>query len=130
MSKITLIKNKICPYARKAAIVLTEKSSEFIQVEVELHNKSQFFKESYAKAIGKNPGKDGLVPIIVDEDVTFTESQPIVWYVAEKYKNEGNNVIPEDHIERFKMRLFIEEFAKKLVSLQSKYFSWTKKTEE
>ena len=74
MNQITMVTNKICPYARKANIALREKTSDFKVVEVELQNKSEYFKETYAKAIGKNAGKDGLVPIIFDEGVILSES--------------------------------------------------------
>ena len=130
MNKITNITNKICPYARKVSIVLREKSSEFNEVQVDLQNKSEYFKESYSKAIGRNPGKDGMVPILIDDGVYLSESEPLVWYVAEKFRRQGYDVIPEDNVERFKMRLFIEEFVKKLIGLQSKYFGWNNKSED
>jgi glutathione S-transferase len=72
MNNITLITNKICPYARKANIALREKNNEFKVVEEDLQNKSEFFKETYSKAIGKNPAKDGLVPIIIDDGVIMS----------------------------------------------------------
>jgi len=71
MSKVTLISNKICPYARKAHIAIREKTSEFKLVEEDLQNKSEFFKESYAKSLGRTPGKEGAVPVIIDEDTYF-----------------------------------------------------------
>ena len=56
----------MCPYARKAHIAIREKFSEYNLVEEDLQNKSQYFKDSYSKAVGSTPGKDGAVPIIID----------------------------------------------------------------
>lgn len=44
MNQFTLITTKTCPYARKAAITLAEKSSDFNLVVEDLTNKSEFFK--------------------------------------------------------------------------------------
>ena len=78
-------------------------------------------KESYSKAVGRSPTVDGAVPVIIDEDAYLNDSEPIVWYVAEKFHNEGNKLSPDDHVERFKMRIFIEEFSRKIGPLLSKF---------
>jgi glutathione S-transferase len=44
MDKVTLITNKFCPFARKAAIALREKTTDFTLVDEDLQNKSEFFK--------------------------------------------------------------------------------------
>jgi hypothetical protein len=50
--------------------------------------------------------------------------------VAEKYKDQGYNIIPEDNAEKFKMRLFIEDYSKKMNAIQMKFFGWAHKPEE
>lgn len=93
-----------------------------------MNNKSQDLKDAYSKAVGRTPGRDGAVPVLVDEQTILTDSEPVVWYIAEKYHNHGNKLIPDDHAERFKMRLFIEDFSKKIGPLLSKFFWWNKKS--
>lgn len=109
---------------------MREKNINFKVIEEDFFNKTEFFKETYAKALGKVPGKDGVVPVLIDNGLILSESEPITWYVAEKFAQEGNSLLPGNHAERFKMRLFIEEFIKKIIALQGKLFGWSKKSEE
>lgn len=50
--------------------------------------------------------------------------------MAEKYKDQGYNIIPEDNAEKFKMWLFIEDYSKKMNAIQIKFFGWAQKPEE
>lgn len=85
MSSITLITNKICPFAQRAWITAREKGLDFELKEVSLKNKEPFFTETYRKAYAHDPSSDGKVPILLHNDKILTESDLISWYLAETF---------------------------------------------
>lgn len=100
----------------------------YTNTEVSLQNKSQYFTETYHKALGHDPSSNGKVPILIDGDKIITESDVIAWYVAEKYQT-GTQLIPEDAYDRARLRIFVSEQMKigqAFVSL----IGLSKKTEE
>ena len=53
MNKLTLISHRLCPYVQRAVIALTEKSTPFERVDVDLANKPDWFKA--ISPLGKTP---------------------------------------------------------------------------
>lgn len=81
-NKVTLIANKICPFAHRAWLTLLEKECHFEYKEVSLTKKEAWFTEIYKKAFGSDPNSDGKVPVIIHGDNILTESDLISWYIA------------------------------------------------
>lgn len=49
--------------------------------------------------------------------------------MAEKYNNQGHQILPEDAFERVQMRLFIQNFTNKLGGFVGTILNWNKKSE-
>lgn len=124
----TIVLARICPFAERAWITAHEKECNFEVREVSLKQKEPFFTETYHKAYGHDPKSDGKVPILVDGDNVYCESDLISWYIAEKFPT-GTKVIPEDLGERLKMRMFIGNFTKIIPSFYA-FKGWKDKSEE
>ena len=70
-----------------------------------------------------------MVPILVDGDKTFCESDLISWYIAEKFPT-GTKLIPKDLGERLKMRMFINNYASKIITSFYSFKDWSLKSED
>jgi glutathione S-transferase len=92
---ITLITNRICPFAQRAWLTLLEKNVQFTFKEASLTDKEAWFTEAYLKAYGHDSSSNGKVPILIHGDTVITESDLISWYVAESFPS-GNELIPEN----------------------------------
>ena len=68
-----------------------------------------------------------MVPILVDGDNVYCESDMISWYIAEKFLT-GTKLIPDDFGERLKMRMFIANFTKLVPAFYS-FKGWKDKSE-
>ena len=88
-NSITLITNKVCPFAQRVWLTLLEKDCHFESKEVSLTQKESWFTETYKKAFGNDPSSDGKVPVIIHGDNILTESDLISWYIAETFSS-GN----------------------------------------
>jgi glutathione S-transferase len=62
---ITIIYNKFCPFAQRALITALEKEVPATFQKVSLGEKSGFFRETYRKAMGRDPKSEGKVPILI-----------------------------------------------------------------
>lgn len=113
-SKVTLVTNKICPFAHRAWITLREKKVDHELREVSLTEKEPHFTEIYHKAYAHDPSSNGKVPVLIHGDHVLAESDLISWYVAETF-DSGSHLIPKDTFERAKMRHFIGEVPGKVI---------------
>jgi len=113
-ASITLVANKICPFAHRAWITAREKGLEFELREVSLKNKEPYFTETYHKAYAHDPSSDGKVPILIHGDNILAESDLISWYLAETFSS-GTELIPKDPFQRAKLRHFIAEYPGKVI---------------
>lgn len=71
-NSITLITNKVCPFAQRVWLTLLEKGCQFEFKEVSLTQKESWFTEIYKKAFGSDPNSDGKVPVIIHNDIILT----------------------------------------------------------
>lgn len=94
-SSITLVTNKICPFAHRAWITAREKGVDIELREVSLKNKEPFFTETYRKAYAHDPSSDGKVPILIHGDSFLAESDLVSWYIAETFSS-GTELIPKN----------------------------------
>ncbi len=94
-SQVTLVSNKVCPFAHRAWITLREKKVDFKLLEVSLTQKEAFFTETYKKAYAHDPASDGKVPVLIYNDIVLAESDLISWFVAETF-DSGTQLIPKD----------------------------------
>ena len=94
-----------------------------------LKNKEQFFTETYQKAFGADKNSDGKVPVLIDGEDIFCESDLIAWHIAEKFKT-GNELIPENHATRLKMRWFGSNIAGKVITAFYSFKDFPKKSED
>ena len=115
MADIVLIAAKICPFSHRAWLTALEKQIPFKHHKVDLPSKDEFFKETYAKAYGRDPNSDGKVPVLIHGDRVVCESDLVSWYIAETFKT-GTELIPEDPFQRLKMRRFISNVPGKLIA--------------
>lgn len=115
LKEIVLWSAELCPFAHRARLVLREKKVEVETKEVDLGNKSEEFKAVYRKALFADPYSDGKVPTIEHKDIVMTESEPIVWYIAETFKG-GAELIPESPIDRARLRYFAGDVGPKVIS--------------
>ena len=80
--EITLVFNKYCPFAQRALLVSIEKELPARFQKASLKEKEPFFKELYAKAVGRDPNNDGKVPILIHNGQIMAESETVCWYLA------------------------------------------------
>jgi len=111
---ITLVVNKICPFAHRTWITAREKGIDFQLREVSLKDKEPYFTETYHKAYAHDPSSDGKVPILIHGDHILAESDLISWYLAETFSS-GTELVPKDTFERAKLRHFIAEYPGKVI---------------
>ena len=71
-SPITLVTNKICPFAHRVWLTLVEKDCNFVLKEVSLTQKEPQFTEIYKKAFGNDPNSTGKVPVLIHGDNILT----------------------------------------------------------
>lgn len=86
---------------------------------VSLGEKGDFFRGLYSKATGRDPKSDGKVPILVHGDTILTESEVVCWYLTETFKG-GSQLIPQDPLQRAKMRLMLSKEGARIIELFSK----------
>ena len=96
MSKLTLISHRLCPYVQRAVIALTEKSTRFERVDVDLANKPDWFKA--ISPLGKTP------VLKVDNRAIF-ESAVILEYLED---TQPHPLHPADPLRRAEHRSWIE----------------------
>jgi glutathione S-transferase len=96
MSKLTLISHRLCPYAQRAVISLTEKSAPFERVDVDLTNKPDWFKA--ISPLGKTP-------VLRVSDRAIFESAVILEYLEE---TQPHRLHPADPLTRAEHRSWIE----------------------
>jgi glutathione S-transferase len=113
-SSITLVTNKICPFAHRAWIAAREKGLDIELREVSLKNKEPYFTEIYHKAYAHDPSSDGKVPILIHGNNILAESDLVSWYISETFST-GTELIPKDIFQRAKMRHFIAEYPSKVI---------------
>ena len=96
MNKLTLISHRLCPYVQRAVIALTEKSTRFERVDVDLANKPDWFKA--ISPLGKTP------VLKVDNRAIF-ESAVILEYLED---TQPHPLHPADPLRRAEHRSWIE----------------------
>lgn len=108
---ITLYDSGTCPYAQRAWIALVEKELPFNHRIVDLANKPEDFVQLYAE-INPDPEARAKVPILIDSDGSrVIESNIVAEYLEDKYPAAGTRLLPEDPVERAKVRMFMQTFA-------------------
>lgn len=117
--ELIIVYNKFCPFAQRALIAALEKEVPVVFKKVSLGEKGSYFKETYQRAYGRDPGSDGKVPILVHNERVLTESEPVCWYLAEQFSS-GSSLIPECNYEKAKMRLMISRFCGMVIQLFNK----------
>ncbi|KAJ3278404.1 hypothetical protein HK104_002364 [Borealophlyctis nickersoniae] len=103
--KITLYNNWACPYAQRAAIALEELGVEYERVEIDLHNKPDWYLEKI------NPA--GTVPALAVDGEILTESAVIAEFIVEQFGDKAMQLTP---IERARGRRFVALFSDKVWS--------------
>ncbi|MGO8085055.1 glutathione S-transferase family protein [Rhizobium leguminosarum] len=102
VSKLTLISHPLCPFVRRAAIVLLEKGVSFDRIDVDLADKPDWF-------LALSP--TGKVPLLKveradDRDAILFESMVICEYLEET--QGGGKLYSEDALSRAQQRAWIE----------------------
>ncbi|GAB4819327.1 hypothetical protein N2152v2_006373 [Parachlorella kessleri] len=108
-TKIVHWDSKTCPYAQRSWITLLEKKLPFEISQVDLNNKSQEFQDLYA-SINPDPAASAKVPILIDGDTKLIESAIVVEYLVDKYRGQGEELLPTDPATAAKVRLFTDAF--------------------
>ena len=96
MSKLTLISHRLCPYVQRAVIALTEKSTPFERVDVDLANRPDWFKA--ISPLDKTP-------VLSVGDRAIFESAVILEYLEE---TQPHPLHPADPLTRAEHRSWIE----------------------
>ena len=75
--KVSVIYHKYCPFAQRALLTAIEKdvNAEFISTGLDDSTKTPFFREAYAKSLGRvDNARGGKVPVLIHGDRHLTES--------------------------------------------------------
>lgn len=99
--------DKGCPYAQRSKVALLEKGLAFEDHLVDLGNKPEPFKALYAE-LNPAPGAAAKVPILIDGDVRLYESAVCTEYIAAKWADVGEPLLPADPGAAARARLFAE----------------------
>lgn len=129
MKKITLVINRVCPFAERSLIALLEKDVDFEVREVSLKEKEEFFRNTYREGYASDKNSDGKVPILIDGDLILCESDLIIEYIEKKYTDTGIKLHPEDPLKYVKMRNFINQTSKLIGDFYS-FMRWADKNSE
>ena len=70
---------------------------------MDLNNKSQEFQDLYA-SINPDPAASAKVPILIDGDAKLIESAIVVEYLVDKYRGQGEELLPTDPAAAAKVR--------------------------
>jgi glutathione S-transferase len=110
--ELTFYDSGACPYAHRVWIALEEKGVKYKTVRVDLANRTQEFTELYQSAsLNDHLGK---VPVLIDGDAVLIESSPIVEYLDQRFPSEGQRLLPDDPLQRFRVKLFTEAWTDKV----------------
>ncbi|KAJ3302426.1 hypothetical protein HDV03_004970 [Kappamyces sp. JEL0829] len=106
-----LYTSKICPYAQRVHIALVETLSfnqlaQIELVEIDLANKPDWYR---------NINPQLKVPAFQIGETVMIESLAITEYILEEF-GRATNILPTDPLERYYMRLFIEQFSSWVVT--------------
>ncbi|HUQ03783.1 MAG TPA: glutathione S-transferase family protein [Kofleriaceae bacterium] len=93
---LELISHPVCPYAHRAAAMLTEKGVPFRTRHVDLTAKPDWFK-----AISPR----GKVPVLRVDDVSLVESLVILEFIDERFPPRA---LPDEPLERARLRMWSE----------------------
>jgi glutathione S-transferase len=93
---LKLISHKLCPYAQRAVVALSEKGVTFERIDVDLANKLDWFLK--ISPLGKTP-------VLVVGDHAIFESAVILEYLEE---TQAKPLHPTDPLRRAEHRAFIE----------------------
>ena len=96
MAQLTLISHHLCPYVQRAVISLTEKSSHFERIDIDLANKPNWFKT--ISPLGKTP-------VLKVGNTSIFESAVILEYLEE---TQARPLHPSDPLRRAEHRSWIE----------------------
>jgi glutathione S-transferase len=96
MTELKLISHKLCPYVQRAVISLTEKGVPFERIDVDLANKSDWFKA--VSPLGKTP-------VLLVGDTPIFESAVILEYLED---TQSPALHPADPLARAEHRAWIE----------------------
>jgi glutathione S-transferase len=101
-----------CPYAQRVWLALEEKGLEYETVRVDLANRTQEFTDLYRSvSLDDHLGK---VPVLIDGDKKLIESSPIVEYLDHRFPSQGQRLLPEDPLLRYRVKLWVDAFNDKL----------------
>ncbi|OMJ24240.1 Glutathione S-transferase omega-1, partial [Smittium culicis] len=102
-NKITLYSSRICPFAQRAIIAMTEARIDYEDVFVDLFNKPNWYSQIHPQ---------GLVPAVrMPGGKVLTESQFIVYYAADI----NEKLYPKSHVERYDTRQIMDYIDKKVM---------------
>jgi glutathione S-transferase len=94
--ELLLVSHPVCPYAQRAAALLTEKGVPFRVRHVDLQAKPDWFLRISPR---------GKVPVLLVDDVSLVESLVILEYVDERFTPQ---TLPDDPLERARLRMWME----------------------
>ncbi|KAF9261344.1 glutathione S-transferase [Marasmius fiardii PR-910] len=122
--QITLYSAKICPYAQRVEIALSEAKAEYTRYEIDLQNKPVWFTPQVNPAskacISPPPFILDFVPAIAyggpdvppdqpsPDSVKLAESLVLVEFISDLFPDSG--IFPSDPVERAQTRFFIDFF--------------------
>jgi len=113
-TKAKLFASPICPFAQRAWISAEVKKIPYEYVKCSLKEKEDFFKEAYAKALGRAEDSDGKLPILKTADGKFiSESLVVARYIDYAYGDEeknGPSLFPADAFERAAVEVMVSWF--------------------
>ncbi|KAK9812137.1 hypothetical protein WJX73_010215 [Symbiochloris irregularis] len=99
-----------CPFAQRAWLALEEKKIKYDTHIFSKTNKPKDFLDTYY-SLWPDKDKAATVPTIIDVDGTkVTESQVVVEYLEERYKDQGTQLIPKVPAQAATARLFGQLF--------------------
>src|SRR5712671_3300230 len=96
MTALTLVSHKLCPYAQRAVIALSEKNVPFTRRDVDLADKPDWFKA--VSPLGKTP-------VLLAGDSAIFESAVILEYLED---TQSPPLHPADPLARAEHRAWIE----------------------
>ncbi|KAI8881520.1 glutathione S-transferase [Backusella circina FSU 941] len=95
----------VCPYAQRAAIALKEVEADYEEVQIDLANKPDWYKDV-------NP--ELKVPALQTEGTNIAESLVIIEYINDRFPEK--KLLPDGALQRAQVRFAIEYFSSKISS--------------
>jgi len=124
---LTLYTAKICPYAHRVELALEEAKADYTKFQIDLQNKPEWYAPQVNPA-SKVPavayGGPKVPPEQPSPDSTkIAESLVLIEFVADLYPEA--HLLPQDPVQRARVRFFIDAVSNKIVSQWGAFFRGT-----